>query len=49
MKAYLNIRTYIICLLLALPFGSAMADEFSDTVDLFRNAGESSWLTPRRQ
>ncbi len=31
MKAYLNIRTYIICLLLALPFGSAMADEYSET------------------
>lgn len=44
MKATLQFRTYIICLLLALPFGSAMADEFSDTVDLFRNAGESSWF-----
>lgn len=41
MKAYQHLRTYIICLLLALPFGSAMADEYSDTVSLFENAGES--------
>ena len=44
MKAIMQFRTFIICLLLALPFGSAMADEYSDTVDLFRNAGESSWF-----
>ena len=42
MKAYQHLRTYIICLLLALPFGSAMADEYSDTVGLFKNAGESN-------
>lgn len=45
MKAYLQIRTYIICLLLALPFGSAMADadaaKFEETINLFKNAGES--------
>jgi len=45
MKAYLQFRTYILCLLLALPFGSAMADDdaskYSDTVSLFKNAGES--------
>jgi len=45
MKAYLQIRTYIICLLLALPFGSAMADadaaKYEETINLFKNAGES--------
>ena len=45
MKAYLQFRTYILCLLLALPFGSAMADDdaskYSDTISLFKNAGES--------
>jgi lipid-binding SYLF domain-containing protein len=44
MKAYRHFRTYIIFLLLALPFGSAMADEYSDTVDLFRNADASNWF-----
>jgi lipid-binding SYLF domain-containing protein len=44
MKAYLQIRTYLICLLLALPFGSAMADEYADTISLFKNAGESAWF-----
>jgi len=42
MKAYLQFRTYIICLLLVLPFGSALADEYTDTINLFKNAGESS-------
>jgi lipid-binding SYLF domain-containing protein len=41
MKVYGNFRTYIICLLLALPFGSALADEYADTISLFKNAGES--------
>jgi lipid-binding SYLF domain-containing protein len=41
MKAYQNLRLFIICLLFALPFGGAMADEYSDTVSLFKNAGES--------
>jgi hypothetical protein len=42
MKANRRFRTYIICLLFALPFGSALADEYSDTISLFKNAGESS-------
>ena len=41
MKAFTQLRTYVICLLLALPFGSALADEYSDTISLFKNAGES--------
>ena len=41
MKAYRYFRTHIISLLLVLPFGSAMADEYSDTTSLFKNAGES--------
>jgi len=41
MKAYRHFRTYIICLLLALPFGTALADKYSDTISLFKNAGES--------
>ena len=44
MKAFLQLRTYILCLLLALPFGSALADEYTDATNLFRNAGESSWF-----
>ena len=42
MKANRHFRTYIIYLLLVLPTGSALADEYSDTISLFRNAGESS-------
>ena len=41
MKAYRHVRTYLISLLIVLPFGSAMADKYTDTIDLFRNAGES--------
>ena len=45
MKAYMQIRTYIICLLLVLPFGSALADEdaakFSSALKTFQDAGES--------
>jgi lipid-binding SYLF domain-containing protein len=41
MKTYRHFRTYIIGLLLALPFGGALADEYSDTISLFKNAGES--------
>jgi lipid-binding SYLF domain-containing protein len=45
MKAHLQVRTFLILLLLALPFGSAMADEdaakYAETIDLFKNAGES--------
>ena len=28
--------------LLALPFGSALADKYADTIEIFRNAGESA-------
>ena len=45
MKAYFQLRTYILCLLLALPFGSAMAEDdtakYSDALKVFRDAGES--------
>ena len=45
MKAYMQLRTYILCLLFALPFGSALADEdaakYADTIKVFQNAGES--------
>lgn len=41
MKTYRQFRPYIVCLLLALPFGSALADEYSGTITLFKNAGES--------
>ena len=45
MKAYLQSRTYIICLLLALPFGSAMAEDedarYASTINVFKQAGES--------
>ena len=45
MKAYMKFRTYMICLLFALPFGSAMADDdaakYSETIKIFQDAGES--------
>ena len=41
MIAYQYFRTCIICLMMALPFGTAMADEYTDTMSLFKNAGES--------
>jgi len=45
MKAFLQFRTYLICLLLALPFGNAMADEeadkYAETIKIFQDAGES--------
>ena len=44
MKAYMQFRTCIICLLLVLPFGSAMADdavEYPETIKVFQDAGES--------
>ena len=44
MKAYMQFRTYIVCLLLVLPFGSAMADdaaEYKETIKVFQAAGES--------
>jgi lipid-binding SYLF domain-containing protein len=46
MKARFQIHNFLIGLLLALSFGTAMADEeavkYSETIDLFKNAGESS-------
>ena len=43
MKACLQLRTYLFCLLLALPFGNAMADEdYSSTIKIFQEAGESA-------
>jgi lipid-binding SYLF domain-containing protein len=42
MRAYRHFRKSIFCLLLALPFGSALADKYSDTISLFKNAGESA-------
>ena len=45
MKAIMQIRTYILCLLFALPFGSALADEdaakYSSALKTFQDAGES--------
>lgn len=35
------IKTILILLLAALPFSGAMADEYEDTVKIFKNAGES--------
>jgi lipid-binding SYLF domain-containing protein len=37
----LEIRTCLVLLLLALPFARAWADEYDDTIKVFRNAGES--------
>jgi len=45
MKAFTQLRTYVICLLLALPFGSAVAedddDKYTNTINVFKQAGES--------
>ena len=45
MKSYMQLRSYILCLLLVLPFGSVLADEdaakYADTIKVFQNAGES--------
>jgi hypothetical protein len=41
MKTYQLFNTSTIGLLLALPVGDALADEYSDTIGLFKNAGES--------
>ncbi len=37
----LKMHTYLILLLLALPFSGAMAGTYDDTIKVFRNAGES--------
>ena len=48
MKATMQLRTCILCLLLVLPFGNAMAEDdaakYADTISLFQNAGKSSWF-----
>ncbi len=41
MTIHMRARTFLIALLFALPFGSALADEYTDTIKVFRNAGES--------
>jgi lipid-binding SYLF domain-containing protein len=45
MKAFTQFRTYILCLLIALPLGSVLADEdaakFSSALKTFQDAGES--------
>jgi lipid-binding SYLF domain-containing protein len=37
----LTLRKFLFLLLLALPFAEALADEYGDTVKIFREAGES--------
>ena len=37
----IRLRTLLLVSFLALPFASALADEYSDTVKLFRSAGQS--------
>jgi lipid-binding SYLF domain-containing protein len=41
----MQLRTYILCLLLALPFGSAVAEDdaakYSSTINVFQQAGQS--------
>ena len=37
----LHLRTCLVFLLLALPFARVWADEYSDTIKVFRDAGES--------
>jgi lipid-binding SYLF domain-containing protein len=41
MTIHSHARTFLVVLLLALPFGSALADEYTDTIKVFQNAGES--------
>ena len=41
MNIHSPFRPFILCLLLVLPL-SAMADKYSDTISLFKNAGESA-------
>lgn len=37
-------KLFAILLLLVVPFTSAMADKYTDTVKVFKNAGESAWF-----
>ena len=45
MKATMQFRSYLICLLLILPFGTAMGDEdaakYAETIKIFQDAGAS--------
>ena len=45
MKAFTQFRTYILCLLFALPLGNVLADEdsakYSSALEVFQNAGQS--------
>jgi len=41
MTLHMHARGFLVVLLLALPFGSAQADNFADTIKVFQNAGES--------
>ena len=45
MKATTQFRSYLVCLLLVLPFGTAMAEEddakYAETIMIFQDAGES--------
>jgi len=36
-----QLRTYLVFLLLAVPFAQAWADEYDDTIKVFKDAGES--------
>ena len=37
----ITMRSFLIALFLALPFSTAMADEYEDTMKIFKNAGQS--------
>jgi lipid-binding SYLF domain-containing protein len=41
MTLYMRARAFLVVLLLALAFGNAQADNFTDTIKVFQNAGES--------
>jgi len=38
----INLRTYLIALLFLLPFSTIFADDYQDTVKVFKDAGESN-------
>ena len=41
MTIHTHTRAFLVALLLALPFGTALADNYTDTIKVFQNAGES--------
>ena len=41
MIIHMQLRVFLIALLLTLPFGSARADNYASTIKVFQNAGES--------